>query len=123
MRMQLDTMRDFGKYGLTEHQFAQMIGRARLYQYLPSAQKKGIPALNFNDSQFNAVARDYYQDGSFCRDTNGDINLWKLYNLFTGSNKSSYIDSFLDRSVNAYTFTDSLLQALEHNSELSWFLS
>lgn len=123
MRMQLDTMREFGNYALTEHQFAQMIGKARLYQYLPSAQKKGIPALNFNDSQFNAVARDYYQDKSFCRDTNGDINLWKLYGLFTGANKTSYIDTFLDRSVSAYSFTESLLQALEHESQMSWFLS
>lgn len=123
MRMQLDTMREFGNYALTEHQFAQMIGKARLYQYLPSAQKKWIPALSFNDSQFNAVARDYYQDESFCRDASGDINLWKLYGLFTGANKSSYIDSFLDRSVNAYSFTESLLQALEHESQMSWFLS
>jgi len=123
MRMQLDTMREFGNYALTEHQFAQMIGKARLYQYLPSAQKKGIPALNFNDSQFNAVARDYYQDESFCRDSNGDINLWKLYGLFTGANKTSYIDSFLDRSVSAYTFTESLMVALEHESQMSWFLS
>ena len=99
MRMQLDTMREFGKYALSEHQFAQMIGKARLYQYLPAAQKKEIPALTFNDSQFNAVARDYYTDKSFCRDVNGDINLWKLFGLFTGANKSSYIDSFLGRSV------------------------
>lgn len=123
MRMQLDTMREFGKYSLTEHQFAQMIGKARLYQYLPAAQKKEIPALTFNDSQFNAVARDYYTDSSFCRDANGNIDLWKLYGLFTGANKSSYIDSFLGRSVNAYTFTESLLQALEHESKMSWFLS
>jgi hypothetical protein len=123
MRVQLDTMREFGKYALTEHQFAQMIGKARLYQYLPAAQKKEISALSFNDSQFNAVARDYYTDKSFCRDAKGDINLWKLYGLFTGANKSSYIDTFLDRSVSAYTFTESLLQALEHESKMSWFLS
>ena len=123
MRMQLDTMREFGKYSLTEHQFAQLIGKARLYQYLPAAQKKEIPALTFNDSQFNAVARDYYTDKSFCRDANGDINLWRLYGLFTGANKSSYIDSFLGRSVNAYTFTETLLQALEHDSRMSWFIN
>jgi len=123
MRVQLDTMREFGRYSLTEHQFAQLIGKARLYQYLPPAQKKEIPALSFNDSQFNAIARDYYTDQSFCRDVNGDINLWKLYGLFTGANKSSYIDSFLGRSVNAYTFTETLLQALEHNSRMSWFIN
>jgi hypothetical protein len=123
LRMHLETMRAFGNYRLTEHQFAQLIGRARLYQYLPPAQKKAITPLNFNDGQFNAIARDYYMDKSFCRDQNGDINLWKLYGLFTGANKSSYIDTFLDRSVNAFSFTEGLLQALEHNSNLSWFLS
>jgi hypothetical protein len=123
MRIQLDTMREFGRYSLTEHQFAQLIGKARLYQYLPASQKKEIHALTFNDSQFNAVARDYYTDKSFCRDGNGDINLWRLYGLFTGANKSSYIDSFLGRSVNAYTFTETLLQALEHDSRMSWFIN
>lgn len=123
IRMQLDTMREFGKYSLTEHQFAQLIGKARLYPYLSVEQKKTIPTLNFGDGQFNAIARDYYLDKSFCRDQKGDINLWKLYGLFTGANKSSYIDSFLGRSVNAYTFTESLLQALEHESQMSWFLS
>ena len=39
--------------------------------------------------------------------TDGEINLWRLYNLFTGANKSSYIDRLLDRGVNA----SSLLQA------------
>jgi len=123
MRFHLETMREFENYSLTEHQFAQLIGKARLYNYLPAEHKKVIPALNFGDGQFNAIARDYYLDKSFCRDSNGDINLWKLYGLFTGANKSSYIDTFLDRSVNAFSFTESLLQALEHNSELSWFLS
>jgi hypothetical protein len=116
-------MKDFGNYSITEHQFAQLLGKARLYQYLSSEQKKTIPVLTFGDGQFNAIARDYYIDKSFCRDQNGDINLWGLYGLFTGSNKSSYINTFLDRSVNAFSFTESLVQALEHNSELSWFLS
>jgi hypothetical protein len=123
MRFHLETMREFENYSLTEHQFAQLIGKARLYNYLPVEQKKVIPALTFGDGQFNTIARDYYLDKSFCRDGNGDINLWKLYGLFTGSNKSSYIDTFLDRSVNAFSFTESLVQALEHNSEMSWFLS
>jgi hypothetical protein len=123
MRMHLETMKEFCNYRLTEHQFAQLLGKARLYQYLPTEQKKVIPAVNFGDGQFNAIARDYYTDKSFCRDDNGDINLWKLYGLFTGSNKMSYIDTFLDRSVNAYSFTESLVMALEHDNSLSWFLS
>ena len=44
---------------------------------------------------------------SFCGDEDGNINLWKLYNLLTG-NKRSYIDIFLDRSVNAFSFSEQL---------------
>lgn len=119
----LHTMQDFVNYKLNEHQFAQIIGKSRLYQYLPPGQKKDIPALEFNDSQFNTIVRDYYGDKSFCRDDNGDINLWRLYGLFTGSNKSSYIDAFLNRSVNAFTFTQGITRALEGDSPHSWFLS
>ncbi|GLB53444.1 hypothetical protein NBRC110019_24850 [Neptunitalea chrysea] len=69
------------------------------------------------------MARDYYQDDSFCKSENGDINLWKLYNLFTQANKSSYIDTFLDRSNNAYSFSNSLLKALNGDNNYHWFLS
>lgn len=108
---------------LTERQFAQLLGKARLYNHLPNKIKDSLPFLSFNDGQLNAVARDYYEDESFCRDKEGNINLWNVYNLFTGANKSSYIDSFLDRNVNAYTFTNSVSEALKGNSDYHWFLS
>ena len=106
---------------LTESQFAQVIGRCRLYQHLPSNLKREIPELQFGDSQINSVCRDYYRDSSFCRGDNGDINLWRLYNLFTASNKQSYIDTFLDRAANASSFTGELAYALEHKRH-NWFL-
>ena len=40
-------------------------------------------------------------DENFSRGDNPEIDLWRVYNLFTGANKSSYIDTFLDRSLNA----------------------
>jgi len=119
----LNTLKNFGNHKLSEHQFAQIIGKSRLYQYLPIEQKKEIPALEFNDTQINTIARDYYFDKSFNRGQNGDIDLWRLHNLFTGSNKSSYIDSFLNRAVNATTFTQELVQALEGDNRYHWFLS
>jgi len=119
----LNAMRDFGNYSLNEHRFAQIIGKSRLYQHLPSIQKREIPPLDFNDGQINTIARDYYNDKSFCRSENGNIDLWRLYQLFTGSNKSSYIDSFLDRSLNAYCFTQGLAEALKGDSNYKWFLS
>jgi hypothetical protein len=115
-------MQDYGNYELTEQQFAQLIGKTRLYHYLPMQQKRELPFFDLNDGQVNAVAKDYYHDDSFSRNANGNINLWKLYNLFTGATKSSYIDNFLNRTVNAHTFTTGISKALQGDERYSWFL-
>lgn len=119
----LQAMKQLSEYHLTEHQFAQLIGKARLYNYLPKKEKSNIPELQLNDGQLSTVARDYYKDKPFCRDENGDINLWKVYNLFTQANKSSYIDTFLDRNVNAFNFSKGLSKAISGNDNYHWFLS
>lgn len=119
----LRMLSNFGNYSLTEHQFAQVIGRSRLYQYLPAAQKKEVPMLEFNDTQINMVARDYYHDKSFCKSGNGDIDLWRLHNLFTGANRNSYIDAFLSRALNATTFSQGIASALDGDPRYQWFLS
>jgi len=119
---QLKKMDTLQNYSLTEYQFAQLIAKARMYQYLPLAVKATVPQLHFGDAQINAVCKDYYRDSSFCRQENGDINLWKLYNLFTATNKQSYIDTFLDRAVNASGFVQEICFALEHKT-MNWFLS
>jgi hypothetical protein len=68
------------------------------------------------------VVKDFYKDESFCRDAAGNINLWKLYNLFIGANKSTYIDSFLDRSVNAFNLVEQIKQSLE-TENMCWYLN
>ncbi len=108
---------------LSEHQFAQLIGKARLYQFLPPKERKALPAMEFTDSHINAIARAYYSDDNFGRvDTASDIDLWRVYNLFTGVNKSSYIDTFLDRSLNATNLITGIGRALEGDSEYAWFI-
>jgi len=119
----LHEMKQLSQQNLTEQQFAQLIGRARLYHYLPKEEKLQIPELLLNDGQISTVAKDYYLDDSFCRDENGDINLWNVYNLFTGANKSSYIDSFLSRNVNTFDFSKGLANAVNDDSKHRWFLS
>jgi len=118
---QLHDMRKLLDCTLTEQQFALLIGRCRMYNHLPYAMKQEIQPLMLTDTQLGAVVRDYYRDDSFCRDSQGNINLWRLYNLFTGINKSSYIDMFLQRGVNAYRFVESIRWALEKKEE-HWFL-
>ena len=119
----LEVMKSLSHNLLTEHQFAQLLGRSRLYQHLPKKEKLVIPSLSFNDSQLNTVAKDYYEDESFCRNEDGGINLWNVYNLFTQANKSSYIDTFLDRNLNAFEFIQGIQKAFNGDSKYNWFLS
>lgn len=118
---QLSTLKLLPRYTLSEHQFATLVGKCKLYQYLPASYKKDIPLLSFGDSQIGTIARDYYHDNSFCKQDDGSINLWKVFNLFTGANKSSYIDSFLNRAENASNFVYQLADNVESGTR-NWFL-
>ena len=118
-----NSLKQLSYENLTEHQFAQLIGKSRLYNYLPKKDKLEIPELLLNDGQITTVAKDYYDDESFCRNDNGDINLWSVFNLFTQANKSSYIDTFLDRNVNAFEISSELAKTLNDGVDYQWFLS
>lgn len=108
---------------MTEHQFAQFLGKSRLYQYLPTEQKKKLPLMLMTDTQVNLVAKAYYNDENFSLpDNSREISMWNVYNLLTGANKSSYIDNFLDRSLNATLLAEGLNKALYGENEYSWFI-
>ncbi|RNI26911.1 DUF3871 family protein [Rufibacter latericius] len=120
--LHLSQMQSLSEHSISEQQFAQLLGRCRMYPHLPSAQKKHIPELLYGDSQLTSVCRDYYKDVNFCRQEDGRINLWRLYNLFTGANKSTYIDQFLDRSVNAINFASQIKKGLNGDTNM-WYIS
>lgn len=108
---------------MTEQQFAQFLGKSRLYQYLPNEQKKRLPQMLMTDTQIGLVAKAYYNDDNFSVIEYGnEISMWNVYNLLTGANKSSYIDNFLDRSLNATQLADGLNKALHGECEYSWFI-
>lgn len=116
-------MKSFKDTYMSEHQFAQLIGKSKLYQCLPNAQKKLLPSMEFGDTHINAVAKAYYNDKNFSIEEGADaINLWKIYNLFTGANKNSYIDNLLDRSLNATEFVGGISKALHGDREYRWFV-
>ncbi len=115
-------LNSFKNYQMTEHQFAQMVGKTRLYQCLSPKEQKLLPKFEFNDGQLNIIARSYYRDEDFKKNPDGSINLWNLYNLFTGANKNSYIDSILDRAVNATDFLQGISLALSGDSRYRWFI-
>ena len=123
MEEHIEAMDRLTNLSINEQQFAQILGKCRLYQFLPKEKKRNIPALIFNDTQVNTVAKDYFLDESFARNANGDIDLWKMYNLFTGANKSSYIDLFLQRGLNAFELAEGIGEALvDEHSDFRWFI-
>lgn len=117
----LHLMQTLGNSYLTEHQFCQILGKMRLYQTLPQGYQKAIPRMLLTDTQINNVAKSYVSDPNFSGIGN-DLNMWKFYNLLTGSNKSSYIDSFLDRALNATEIAQGITSALHGEEAYKWFI-
>ena len=107
---------------LTETQFAQVVGRMRMFQALPSSQQKRMPQLLITDSQINNVCRDFYRSEHFGMKEN-EISLFDFHNLLTESNKSSYVDTYLHRAVNATEVSVGLNNVmLGIDNKYAWFL-
>jgi hypothetical protein len=117
----LESLERMSQFSLTELQFAHLIGKMKLFPYLSKEEKNNLFPLALNDSQINTIVKDYHNDLHFCKSEDGNINFWNLYNLFTEANKSTYIDSNLDRNVSAYAFIDYLANIIQ-NRKSNWFL-
>lgn len=118
----LHLMQTLGNTYMTEHQFCQILGKMRLYQALPQNAQRSIPRLLITDTQINSVAKAYVSDENFCGQ-GGELDMWRFYNLLTGANKSSYIDSFLDRANNATEIAQGINAALHGADRYSCFIN
>jgi hypothetical protein len=118
----LGDMERLSKFYLTELQFGHTIGKMRMYQHLNKSEKMGKLPLLMSDNQIGAAVKSYYKDENFRRNNDGSINLWEFYNNLTEANKSSYIDSNLERNVNAWEFVVGLANSLQNQTE-NWFLN
>jgi hypothetical protein len=118
----LGNMERLSKFSLDELQFAHIIGKMRMYTHLNKAEKVGKLSLGMNDNQIGSVVKNYYEDVNFSRSKDRDINLWNFYNLMTEANKSSYIDSNLERNANAFEFVSGLGNSIQDQTE-NWFLN
>ncbi|MDB9754719.1 DUF3871 family protein [Winogradskyella sp.] len=118
---QIDTMKQLQDYTINQEQFAHLIGKMKLYHHLDKQERQGLFDLKTTDSQINSIIKNYVDDANFCSDNNGYITLWNLYNLFTESSKSNYIDNFLSRNCNTYEFVNHLSEAIK-NKKGNYFL-
>nr|WP_315130342.1 DUF3871 family protein [uncultured Flavobacterium sp.] len=118
----LISMERMFRYSLTETQFAHLIGKMKLYPYLSKEEKQTLFPLAMNDTQLNIVVKDYHTDAHFSKSEDGRINFWNFYNLLTEANKSTYIESHLQKNVNAFGYVNYLINAIE-NQNSNWFLN
>jgi hypothetical protein len=121
-RAHLEMMQMLSSIKVTESEFAQFIGKSRLYRFLPESRKTSLVPILFGDQQLGAVAKDYFTDENFNAELDsGEINLWRLYNLLTGVNKSTYVDQFLPRAINAQEI---VLEIAQHKlgEKESWYM-
>ena len=118
---EIHLMQTLSQSYLTETQFAQIVGRMRLYQALPNGYQKAVPRLLITDSQINNVCRDYFTNPNFGAKGN-TISMFDFHNLLTEANKSSYIDTYLQRAVNATEVAVGINNALHGDTKYAWFL-
>jgi hypothetical protein len=117
----IQNLEKLSQYYLNEKQVAHLIGKMRMYHFLSKIEKQGKFPLQLTDSQIGTVVKDYFNDENFKRSEN-QISLWNVYNLFTGANKSSYIDSNLERNVNTHAFIQNIANSME-NRVPNWYLA
>jgi len=118
----VEGLRQLGDYTINQEQFAHLVGKMKLYNHLDKGEKQNLFDLQTTDSQINTIIKNYVGDEHFRADNNGYINLWNLYNLFTESSKSNYIDNFLSRNCNTYEFVNHLGNSIK-NQEDNYFLN
>lgn len=118
---EIHLMQTLSQSYLTETQFAQIVGRMRLYQAMPAGLQRRIPRLLITDSQINNVCRDYFTNPDFGARSNS-LSLFDFHNLLTEANKSSYIDTYLQRAVNATEVAVGIHNALHGDRKYAWFL-
>lgn len=117
-----EVMAGMESHRLTERQFAHFIGKLRMYHHMDKVEQKELFPIQLNDGQINSVVKNYYTCPNFGKNIDGSIDFWRLYNLFTEANKSSYIDNNLERNVSAYELVKNLGNSMENNVP-NWFLS
>ena len=110
-------LRLLNEVSITKDQFSHIIGRAKLYIHMNSELRNDLEPFPLGDNQLTLMVKEF----SVQHQEKINLSLWELYNLMTSANKSSYIDSFLDRNVGCLDFSLSLANALQ-NQIPSWYL-
>lgn len=110
---------------ISEELFCKIIGRLRLYQFLPVSEQKKLPSIQLGDQAVNAMVKGYVQNPNFGKEEGDDITCWNLLQLGNEAIKQSYIDSWLTRNQNCTDFALGIQRAIDGSDTegYSWFLN
>lgn len=109
---------------LSEEQFCKIMGRLRLYQFLPVSEQKQLPQIPLGDQNANSVVKGYVSNPEFGKKEGEDITTWNLLQLFTEAVKQSNIDRWLTKNQGCVDFAMGIQDALNgEQSDYDWFLN
>ena len=89
----LSSLKEYASISWSREEVEAFVGNMRVLLYDPKQDTKGM----FGDTQLGHMTRGYFENEHFGAKEGGSISLWSVYNLLTEANKSSYVDSYLDR--------------------------
>ena len=110
---------------LTEEQFCKIVGRLRLYQFLPASEQRRLPSLQIGDQAVNAMVKGYVSNPDFGKKEGEEFTCWNLLQLATEAVKSAYINCWLERNQNCTDFSVGIQNAIRGNDTegYGWFLN
>ena len=123
----LKLLENLHKTRISQELFCSIVGRLRLYQFLPAEQKRNLPQVDLGDQPINACVRGYAGDNpNFgMRDGITSISCWDLMNLLNEAIKATYIDRWVERNQACTDFAIGIQRAIngEDTEGYSWFLN
>lgn len=121
----LNTLENLQSTEIPEKLFCKIIGRLRLYQFLPVSKQKNLPSLEIGDQAVNAMVKGYVSNPDFGKNSGENITCWNLLQLSNEAAKSAYIDRWLERNRNCTDFALGIQRAIEGNDTegYDWFLN
>ena len=112
---------------ISQELFCSIVGRLRLYQFLPGEAKKDLPQVDLGDQPINAAVRGYAGDNpNFgMKDGITSISCWDLMNLLNEAIKATYVDRWIERNQACTDFAIGIQKAIngEDTEGYSWFLN
>ena len=87
-----------------EEQFCKIVGRLRLYQFLPASEQRRLPSLQIGDQAVNAMVKGYVSNPDFGKKEVGRVHLLEPTPACNRSRKISLHQLLVRKESELYGF-------------------